>query len=63
MTNVRNTADMRRKVNRERVLEMFRALEDFSDYERRLLAAKLRELNRGAAYLPANAYEEFGLKK
>ena len=52
-----------REVDESRLREMFLLFESFGDYERRLLQAKLNEMNKKCnKYLPPYALQRYGIK-
>jgi hypothetical protein len=55
--------DLMGMVDESRLRQMFREFENFNDWERRLLEAKLRKMNRnGARYLPPLSLQAFGIE-
>jgi len=58
---VRTAEQLPTVVDEVRLKEMFLMFEEFGDYERRLMQAKLAEMNRGAKGLPPLALEQYGI--
>lgn len=48
-------------VDEARLREMFKLFEDFNDYERRLMQAKLLRMNRNAKGLPPLSLQRYGI--
>ncbi len=59
---IRTAEQLPTVVDEVRLKEMFLRFEEFGDYERRLMQAKLAEMNRGAKGLPPLALEQYGIK-
>lgn len=63
VSQIKTALHLEDNVDRPRLEEMFALFTEFNDYERRLMQAKLHEMNHRARWLPSGSLELFGIHR